>query len=44
MIAHVIGGIEEEDKELLEKGVATAEKAIIEIMKSNLDLAMNKYN
>ena len=44
MVAHVIGGIEEEDKELLEQGVTIAEKAIIEIMKNNLDLAMNKYN
>ena len=44
MIAHVIGGIDEEDKELLIEGVNKAEKAVIEIMKNSLDSAMNKYN
>lgn len=44
MTAHVIGGIEEEDKNILEEGVNKAKEAVIEIMKNNLDLAMNKYN
>ena len=44
MIAHVIGGIEEEDKKILDEGVDKAKEAVIEIIKSNLDLAMNKYN
>lgn len=44
MIAHVIGGIEEEEKQILEEGVNKAKEAVIEIMKNNLDLAMNKYN
>ena len=44
MIAHVIGGISEEDKEVLEKGVNIAVEAVIEILKNNIDVAMNKYN
>ena len=44
MIAHVIGGIDEEDKEKLEKGVELATEAIVEILKNNIDSAMNKYN
>ena len=44
MVAHVIGGIDEEDKEPLAEGINIAEKAVIEIMKNNIDLAMNKYN
>jgi len=44
MVSHVIGGIEEEDKELLEEGVNKAEKAVVEIVKNGLDAAMNKYN
>lgn len=44
MVAHVIGGIEEEDRKLLEEGVNKATEAVIETMKNGLDLAMNKYN
>lgn len=44
MVAHVIGSIDEEDKEPLAEGINIAEKAVIEIMKNNIDLAMNKYN
>ncbi len=44
MIAHVIGGIDEKDKEKLEKGVELATEAIVEILKNNIDSAMNKYN
>lgn len=44
MIAHVIGGIDDEDKELLDKGVNLATEAVIETLKNNIDSAMNKYN
>lgn len=44
MISHVIGGIAEEDKEPLEKGVNLATEAVIELLKNNIDSAMNKYN
>lgn len=44
MIVHVIGGINEEDKENLEKGVELACNAIVEMLKSNIDTSMNKYN
>lgn len=41
---HVIGPIDEEDKQLLNEGVEKATLAITEIMKNGLDIAMNKYN
>ena len=44
LIEHVIGGIEPEDIELLNKGVSTAKEAVLEIVKNNVDIAMNKYN
>ena len=44
MIAHVIGGISEEDKEALKTGVDFASEAVIEIIKNDIDTAMNKYN
>jgi PTH1 family peptidyl-tRNA hydrolase len=44
MIAHVIGGISEEDKKPLEDGVNLGAEAVIEILKNNIDTAMNKYN
>ena len=44
MVAHVIGGIDEEDKKFLEKGVNLATEAVIETVKNNIDSAMNKYN
>jgi PTH1 family peptidyl-tRNA hydrolase len=44
MIAHVIGGISEEDKKPLEEGVNLGAEAVIEILKNNIDTAMNKYN
>ena len=44
MIAHVIGGIDEEDKEKLSKGVELGVEAVSELLKNNIDSAMNKYN
>lgn len=44
MIFHVIGGIDEEDKELLNQGVNLGANAVIEILKNSIDSAMNKYN
>lgn len=44
MIAHVIGGINEEDKEMLSKGVELGADAVSELLKNNIDSAMNKFN
>lgn len=44
MITHVIGHISEEEAEELDKGVKIAEEAVIEIVRNNIDSAMNKYN
>lgn len=44
MITHVIGHISEEEEKELEKGVQIAKDAVIEIVKNNVDSAMNKYN
>ena len=44
MITHVIGYIPDEEQELLRKGVNSAKEAVIEIIKNNIDSAMNKYN
>ena len=44
MINHVIGHIPEEEKEVLDKGVEEATKAVLEIVKNSVDSAMNKYN
>ncbi len=44
LIQYVIGGIEEEQIPLLEKGVDKATQATIEIIKSGIDIAMNKFN
>ena len=44
MITHVIGYIPDEEQELLRKGVNSAKEAVIEILKNNIDSAMNKYN
>lgn len=43
-INYVIGKINEEDKVRLKKGVEKAKNAIIEILKNNVDIAMNKFN
>lgn len=44
LIEYVIGAIPEEDKEKLEKGTDLAKDAVIEIIKSGMDIAMNKFN
>ena len=44
LVNYVIGAIDEEDKELLEKGVNKATEAVMEILKNGIDIAMNKYN
>ena len=44
MITHVIGYIPDEELALLKKGVEIAKEAVIEIIKNNIDSAMNKYN
>ncbi len=44
LIEYVIGAIDEEDKEKLKIGVMTAADAVDEIIKNNIDAAMNKYN
>lgn len=44
LINYVIGAISEEDKKLLEKGINEAAKAVLEILKNGIDIAMNKFN
>ena len=43
-INYVIGKISKEDSINLEKGVEKAKQAIVEILKNNVDIAMNKFN
>ena len=44
LIEYVIGGIPEEEKQLLKDGVKLATQAVIEILTTSIDSAMNKYN
>ena len=44
LINYVIGAIPIEEKENLEKGTTIAKDAVIEIIKSGIDIAMNKFN
>ena len=44
LIEYVIGAISEEEKEKLGKGTDFAKEAVIEIIKSGIDIAMNKFN
>lgn len=44
MINYVIGKVPEEEAKRLEKGVEKAKLAVVEILKNNIDIAMNKYN
>lgn len=45
LINYVIGKItDEKTKETLNEGVERAKQALIEIIKNNVDIAMNKYN
>ena len=43
-IKYVIGPIPEEEKEILDKSTSIAKNAVIEIIKSGVDNAMNKFN
>ena len=44
LINYVIGPIDAEDKETLQKGVNKAAEADLEILKNGIDIAMNKFN
>jgi len=44
LIEYVIGGIDEKEKNILKLGVDKAVQAVTEILKNNIDSAMNKYN
>ena len=44
MIEHVIGGIPEEEKKVLNEGVEKAKNAVVEILKNGIDASMNKFN
>ena len=43
-IEYVIGAIPQEDKEKLNQATTLAKEAVIEIIKSGVDIAMNKFN
>ena len=43
-IKYVIGPIPKEEKEILEKSTTRAKEAVVEIIKSGIDNAMNKFN
>lgn len=43
-IDYVIGNIPDEEIQKLEEGVDKAKEAVIEILKNNIDIAMNKFN
>ena len=44
MINYVIGAIPQGEEEKLKEGVEKGAEAITEILKNNIDIAMNKYN
>lgn len=44
MINYVLGKIPEEEQKILQQGVKKAAKAVEEIIKNGIDIAMNKYN
>jgi len=44
LINYVIGAIPEEGKEILEKATTIAKDVVVEIIKSGVDNAMNKFN
>lgn len=44
MINYVIGKVPKEEQEILAKGVEKATEALEEILKNNIDIAMNKFN
>ena len=44
MINYVIGHVPEEEQKVLDEGTTKAKNAMIEILKSGIDIAMNKFN
>lgn len=44
LINYVIGKISKEESDKLDEGVEKAKNAVIEIIRSGIDVAMNKYN
>lgn len=44
MINYVIGKVSQEEQEILQQGVEKAAKAVEEILKNGIDIAMNKFN
>lgn len=44
MINYVLGHIPDDEYIVLQKGIETASKAVEEIIKNGIDIAMNKYN
>ena len=44
LIQYVIGPINKEDKEILDKATTRGKEAVIEIIKNGVDIAMNKFN
>lgn len=44
MINYVIGTISQEEKDILSEGVIKATKAVEEILKNGVDIAMNEFN
>lgn len=44
MINYVIGKVPQEEQKILQQGVEKAAKAVEEILKNGIDIAMNKFN
>lgn len=44
MINYVIGKVSQKEQEILQQGVEKAAKAVEEILKNGIDIAMNKFN
>ena len=44
MINYVIGKVPQEEQEILQQGVEKAAKAVEEILKNGIDIAINKFN
>jgi len=44
LISYVIGHVSEDEYSKLKNGIEKAEKAVVEILKNGVDIAMNKYN
>ena len=44
LVSYVIGHVGAEEYNKLQKGIENSAKAVVEILKTNIDIAMNKYN